>query len=105
MDGLIDIIERQSSEIGDLKKENESLKDELVNKLNNSEKKLNKKDISNKETLIMLFEDLESLKLRIQTLENKLGVTPILSSKKSPFDIDEDALAAMESNLPESEEL
>lgn len=105
MDGLIDIIERQSSEIGDLKKENESLKDELVNKLNNSEKKLNKKDISNKETLIMLFEDLESLKLRIQTLENKLGVTPTLSSKKSPFDIDEDALAAMESNLPESEEL
>ena len=53
----------------------------------------------------MLFEDLESLKLRTQTLENKLGVTPILSSKKSPFDIDEDALAAMESNLPESEEL
>lgn len=105
MDGLIDIIERQSSEITELKKENNSLKDELVNKLNNSEKKLNKKDISNKETLIMLFEDLESLKLRTQTLENKLGVTPILSSKKSPFDIDEDALAAMESNLPESEEL
>ena len=105
MDGLIDIIERQSSEITELKKENNSLKDELVNKLNNSEKKLNKKDISNKETLIMLFEDLESLKLRTQTLENRLGVTPILSSKKSPFNIDEDALAAMESNLPESEEL
>lgn len=52
----------------------------------------------------MLFEEVESLKLRTQVLGNKLGVTPILSSKKSPFNIDEATLAAMESNLKESEE-
>ena len=104
MRGLMDIIEDQNIDISNLKAENGSLKKELNNNIKESEKKLNKKDILNKETLIMLFEEVESLKLRTQTLENKLGVTPIVSSKKSPFDIDEDALAAMESNLPESEE-
>ena len=80
-------------------------KEEFNSQIKDSEKKLNKKDLLNKETLINLFEEMESLKFRVQTLENKLGVTPILSSKKSPFDIDEDALADMESNLSESEEL
>ena len=79
-------------------------KTEFQTKLKDSEKKLNSKDLLNKETLINLFEEMESLKLRVQTLENKLGITPVLSSKKSPFDIDEAKLAAMESNLPESEE-
>lgn len=101
MKGLLDEINERFSEIETTTKKQT---DKFDSKLKDSEKKLNMKDLLNKETLINLFEEMESLKLRVQTLENKLGVTPMLSSKKSPFDIDEAALAAMESNLPESEE-
>ena len=101
MKGLMDEINERFSEI-----ENNTKKqtDKIDSKLKDSEKKLNMKDLLNKETLINLFEEMESLKLRVQTLENKAGVTPMLSPKKSPFDIDEATLSAMESNLPESEE-
>lgn len=89
MRGLVDIIEDQSVEINNLKAENESLKKELSNSIKESEKKLNKKDISNKETLVMLFEDVELLKLRVAALENAVGIKPMASKKKNDFE-DED---------------
>lgn len=55
---------------------------ELTKKLKSSEQTLNKKDISNKETLIMLFEEIESLKLRVKNLEDAAGVTFTAPAKK-----------------------
>nr|DAW72745.1 MAG TPA: hypothetical protein [Caudoviricetes sp.] len=55
---------------------------ELTKKLKSSEQTLNKKDISNKETLIMIFEEMESLKLRIKTLEDAAGITFTAPAKK-----------------------
>lgn len=55
---------------------------ELTKKLKSSEQTLNKKDISNKETLIMLFEEIESLKLRVKNLEDAAGVTFTSPAKK-----------------------
>lgn len=55
---------------------------ELTKKLKSSEQTLNKKDISNKETLIMLFEEMESLKLRVKNLEDAAGVTFTAPAKK-----------------------
>ena len=55
---------------------------ELTKKLKSSEQTLNKKDISNKETLIMLFEEIESLKLRVKALEDVAGITFTAPAKK-----------------------
>lgn len=60
----------------------EETNSELSKKLKSSEQTLNKKDISNKETLIMLFEEIESLKLRVKNLEDASGVTFTAPAKK-----------------------
>lgn len=55
---------------------------ELAKKLKTSEQALNKKDLSNKETLIMIFEEMESLKLRVKKLEEAAGITFTAPAKK-----------------------
>lgn len=55
---------------------------ELTKKLKSSEQNLNKKDLSNKETLIMIFEELESLKLRVKKIEDAAGITFTAPAKK-----------------------
>ena len=55
---------------------------ELTKRLKSSDQSLNKKDISNKETLIMLFEEIESLKLRVKALEDAARITFTAPAKK-----------------------
>ena len=71
---------------GQLTSEIEETTSELTKRLKSSEQSLNKKDISNKETLIMLFEEIESLKLRVKALEDAAGVTFTAPAKKEELD-------------------
>ena len=59
---------------------------EFTKKLKTSEQNLNKKDLSNKETLIMIFEEVESLKLRVKKLEDASGITFMAPAKKEELD-------------------
>lgn len=59
---------------------------EFTKKLKTSEQALNKKDLSNKETLIMIFEEMESLKLRVKKLEEAAGITFTALAKKEELD-------------------
>lgn len=71
--------------IGYLEALNNQIKEttsELTKKLKTSEQALNKKDLSNKETLIMIFEEMESLKLRVKKLEDAAGITFTTPAKK-----------------------
>lgn len=64
----------------------EEANSELSKKLKTSEQALNKKDLSNKETLIMIFEEMESLKLRVKKLEEAAGITFTAPAKKEELD-------------------
>lgn len=71
--------------IGYLEALNNQIKEttsEFTKKLKTSEQNLNKKDLSNKETLIMIFEEMESLKLRVKKLEDAAGITFTAPAKK-----------------------
>lgn len=75
--------------IGYLEALNNQIKEttsELTKKLKTSEQALNKKDLSNKETLIMVFEEMESLKLRVKKLEEAAGITFTAPAKKEELD-------------------
>lgn len=75
--------------IGYLEALNNQIKEttsELTKKLKTSEQNLNKKDLSNKETLIMIFEEVESLKLRVKKLEDAAGITFTAPAKKEELD-------------------
>ena len=75
--------------IGYLEALNNQIKEttsEFTKKLKTSEQNLNKKDLSNKETLIMIFEEMESLKLRVKKLEDAAGITFTAPAKKEELD-------------------
>jgi len=86
MIGFIDSLYNLSKEVNNVHDEFstkiDEVNSEISNKLKSSEQSLNKKDISNKETLIMIFEEMESLKLRVKALEDTAGITFTTPAKK-----------------------
>lgn len=90
MIGFIDSLYNLSKEVNDVHDEFstkiDEVNSEISNKLKSSEQNLNKKDLSNKETLIMIFEEMESLKLRVKKLEEAAGITFTAPAKKEELD-------------------